>query len=129
VSEEDIVRQSERVYYFQRIFNLRLGFGTRRHDYPPYRMVGPVTEKEYESRAERYDTQLREEVGIEPVGMSTSEKVSALRKYRTHRYDRLVDTVYKRRKWTQDGVPTIESLQELGIDLPDVVRVVKQHLS
>jgi len=128
VSEADIIRQSERVYYFQRIFNLRLGFGTRQHDYPPYRMVGPVTEKEYESRADRYDTQLKEDAGIDPIGKSTAQKVAALRKYRTDRYERLVDTVYKRRKWTQDGVPTIESLKELGIDLPDVLRVVKQHL-
>ncbi len=54
---EKLLLQSERVYYFQRLFNLRLGYGTREYDYPPYRMVGPVTAVEYESRMDRYDTQ------------------------------------------------------------------------
>ena len=71
VTIDDFMLQSERVYQFQRIFNLRLGYGTRASDYPPYRAVGPVTDKEYESRAERYDNQLRDEVGIDPDGLST----------------------------------------------------------
>ncbi len=83
VTLDDLMLQSERVYQFQRIFNLRLGFGTREHDYPPYRAVGPVTVIEYESRAERYDKQLKEEAGIDPAGLSSVEKVAAVRKYRT----------------------------------------------
>jgi len=54
------------VYNFQRVFNLKMGFGTREHDYGPYRAMGPVTAEEYESRAERYDTQLKDEVGFVP---------------------------------------------------------------
>ena len=45
---DDFILQSERVYNFQRIFNLRMGFGTRASDYPPYRAVGPATVLEYE---------------------------------------------------------------------------------
>jgi aldehyde:ferredoxin oxidoreductase len=45
-----LMLQSEKVYTFQRLFNLRMGYGTREYDYPPYRAVGPVTVKEYESR-------------------------------------------------------------------------------
>ena len=59
--------------------------------------------------------------------MSTTEKVAALRKFRTDRYEKLVDTVYARRKWTKEGIPTIESLRDLGIDYPDVVEIVKRH--
>jgi len=55
---EDLVKMSEAVYNFQRIFNLKMSFGRREHDDLPYRAVGPVTELEYESRAERYDKQL-----------------------------------------------------------------------
>ena len=63
VKPEDLIFQSERVYNFQRIFNLKMGFGRRRHDAIPYRAQGPVTAAEYESRQERYDKQLKEEAG------------------------------------------------------------------
>lgn len=124
---ENFLLQSERVYQLQRVFNLRLGFGTRQWDYPPYRAVGPVTEKEYESRMERYDTQLLNDADIDPSGMTTAEKVAALRSYRENRYDQLMDTVYQRRGWTLNGVPTVATLQRLGIDFPEVVKIVRQH--
>jgi aldehyde:ferredoxin oxidoreductase len=127
VSEEDLVLQSERVYYLQRIFNLRLGFGTREYDYPPYRAVGPVTAAEYESRQERYDTQLKEVVGIDPSELNTEDKMAALRQYRTDQYETLLDTVYETRDWTKNGIPMVKSLERLGIDLPEIVEVVKKH--
>ena len=49
VSIDDIIAMSEKVYNFQRIFNLRMGFGKREHDNIPYRAMGPVTKEEYES--------------------------------------------------------------------------------
>jgi len=127
-SGEDLVRLSEAVYNFQRVFNLRLGFGTREHDAIPYRSMGPVTVEEYESRAERYDKQLKEIVGFDPEGKSTEEKMAALRKYREEQYERLIDAVYKRRGWTPNGIPTLETLRRLRIDFPEVVEVVQQHL-
>ncbi len=126
-SHEDLMRQSEKVYHFQRVFNLRMGFGKRKDDYPPYRAMGPVTEREYESRLDRYDTQLREEAGINPDGMTTSEKVAALRKYRQNRYEQLLDAVYKRRGWTERGVPKAETLLSVGLDIPEVIALVKKH--
>jgi aldehyde:ferredoxin oxidoreductase len=125
VEPEDLVLQSERVYNFQRAFGVRMGFGTREHDAIPYRSVGPVTEEEYESRADRYDGQLKEKVGIDPSGMTTAEKVAALRAYREDQYEQLIDAVYRRRGWTENGIPTVEKLRELGIDFPDVLAVVR----
>jgi len=127
-SEEQLLFQSARVYNFQRVFNLRMGFGTREHDYGPYRAMGPVTEEEYLSRQERYDTQLKELVGLDPDKMLTGEKVHALRKHREAQYDKLVDAVYKRRGWSPNGVPTLETLKHLGIDFPWLVEVVRPHL-
>lgn len=128
VTIEDILLESEKVYNFQRIFNLRLGFGTRQHDYPPYRVIGPATVKEYESRQERYDKQLKEEAGIDPAGMNTVEKVAAMRKWREERYDQLVNAVYKRRGWNSNGVPTLATIQRLGLDkYPEVLRLVEAH--
>ncbi len=127
VTHGDLILQSERVYNFQRVFGLRLGLGRRAQDAIPYRSVGPVTEEEYESRADRYDAQLSDKVGIDPAGKSTEEKVRLLRDYREDQYEQLIDAVYKRRGWTPDGVPTIEKLEELGIAFPDVVEVVRPY--
>ena len=127
VSIDDIIFMSERVYNFQRVFNLRMGFGTREHDDIPYRAVGPVTEEEYESRKERYDKQLKEKVGFNPEGKSTREKMAALRKFREAEYERLKDAVYKRRGWNSNGVPTLEKVKELKIDFPDVVELLKKY--
>lgn len=126
VKPDDLIRQSERVYNFQRVFNLRMGQGTREHDAIPYRSVGPVTEDEYQSRQERYDGQLRE-LGVDISGLSTEEKLAMLRRHREEQYEKLVDAVYKRRGWNENGVPTIEHLRRLGIDFDDVVSVVKPY--
>ncbi len=124
---EDIISASERVYNFQRIFNLRMGFGTRKHDNVPYRSVGPVTKEEYESRIEQYDRQLKEKAGYDPAGKTTEEKVAALRKHREAEYERLKDAVYKRRGWNANGVPTIQKAKALGIDYPDVIELLQKH--
>jgi len=125
VSVDDLILMSERVYNFQRIFSLRMGFGTRKHDAIPYRAMGPVTREEYESRKERYDKQLKEKLGVNPEGKSTEEKIMILRKYREAEYERLKDAVYKRRGWNQNGVPTLEKVKALGIDFPDVLELLK----
>ena len=127
VSPDDIIEMSERVYNFQRIFNLRMGYGTRKHDSIPYRSVGPATRKEYESRSERYDRQLCETVGWDPGGKTTEEKMQALRKYREAEYEKLTDAVYMRRGWNKNGVPTLEKVKALGIDYPDVVKLLSEH--
>jgi len=126
---EDLIEMSEAVYNFQRVFNLRMGYGNRDHDAIPYRSAGPVTAEEYESRQERYDTQLKELVGYDPEGKSTEEKMAKMRAYREDQYDKLCDAVYKRRGWTQDGIPTVETLKRLKIDFPEVVAVVEKALN
>lgn len=96
------------------------------HDYPPYRAMGPVTVDEYESRQELYDEQLLTIVEVDPAGMSTAEKIAALREYREAQYELLLDAVYKRCGWDENSIPTPEKLKELGIDLPEVLEVVEQ---
>ena len=128
LDKEGMILQSERVYNFQRIFNLRMGHGKRNDDYPPYRAMGPVTKEEYESRQERYDGQLKEKLGVDPSGKSVEEKIKILREYKLKQYNGLIDAVYLRRGWSPEGVPTMEHLQKLGMDLPELVETVKKHL-
>jgi len=122
--KEELIRQSERVYNFQRIFDIRCGKGLRANDAQPYRAAGPVTEEEYLSRQERYDGQLVDLLGLDPSKMSLKEKMAATRTYRENRYEQLLDAVYARRGWNKNGVPTLAHLKDLGMDLPEVVEVV-----
>jgi len=123
ISAEDIILQSEAVHNFQRLFNLKMGFGTRKDDAIPYRAVGPVTEKEYQSRAEIYDQQLQEKVGYSIEGKTIEEKIKALREFREDQYQLLCDAVYKRRGWDENGVPAMETVKRLRIDFPEVLEV------
>jgi aldehyde:ferredoxin oxidoreductase len=128
ITKEDLITMSEGVYNFQRVFNIRLGYGRREHDAIPYRSQGPVTVEEYEARGEYYDQQLSNVLGTSPEGMPVEEKIAALRKHREAQYEKLKDAVYERRGWTSDAVPKLETLRKLGIDFPEVVAVVEKYL-
>jgi aldehyde:ferredoxin oxidoreductase len=39
--------------------------------------------------------------------------------------EKLKDAVYERRGWNNNGVPTLEKVKELGIDFPEVVKVLE----
>jgi len=120
---ERLIQDSERVYNYQRLFNLRRGYGVRKWDAQPYRAAGPVTNEEYESRQERYDKQLKEIVGFDPEGKSTDEKKAVLRKHREAQYEKLLDAVYNRRGWDENGVPKLEFMKSIGMDLPEIVEL------
>lgn len=128
IDKQTMIRESERVYNFQRVFNIRMGKGLRENDRVPYRSMGPVTKEEYISRAERYDNQLKELLGYDVIGESIDKKMKVLREHREDQYEKLTDAVYKRRGWTNKGVPTIEHLKNIGMDLPEVLEVVKGYL-
>ncbi len=128
IDKSELIVQSERVYNFQRIFNIRMGHGKREDDKVPYRSAGPVTIEEYESRQERYDNQLKEKLNYDPAGKSTGEKIKVLRTYREDQYEKLIDAVYKRRGWTEIGIPKVEKLKEIKMDLPELIEVVEKHL-
>ncbi len=127
VTPDDLISMSEAVYTFQRVFNLKMGYGRRQHDTIPYRAVGPVTVEEYESRMERYDKQLVEKHGADIQGLSVEDRVAALRKFREAQYEELKNAVYKRRGWTADGIPTVATVKRLGIDFPEVMAVLEEN--
>jgi aldehyde:ferredoxin oxidoreductase len=127
VLPDDLIKMSEAVYNFQRIFNLRMGFGRREHDTLPYRAMGPVTELEYESRRERYDEQLVEKHAVDITGKDTLEKMAILRRFREEQYEELKDAVYERRGWNKDGIPTVATVKRLGIDFPEVLDLLKAN--
>ncbi len=124
LSKEEMILQSERVYNYERVFNLRMGKGTRANHNIPDRALGPVFEDEWNARPDYFDGRLSE-AGISPEGLSVGEKIAKLLEYRRGEWEKLVDAVYKRRGWNSNGVPTIETLKRLGMDFPEVVEVVR----
>ncbi len=50
------------------------------------------------------------------------------RTWREGRYNQLCDAVYARRGWTNNAIPTLETLKKFKIDFPEVVAVVTPHL-
>ncbi len=124
MDEHRMLEESARVYNLQRLMSNLFGKAGAAHDLPPYRAVGPVTEEEYLSRAERYEGQLKTQVGFDPVGRTTAEKMAALRTHREAQYVALQQVVYRRRGWTEDGLPTRARLEELGIAIPEVLALL-----
>lgn len=97
---------------------MRMGRVGRKHDYPPYRAMGPVTAAEYESRKDRYDEQLQRLVEIDPQGLPTEEKMKLLRRYREGQYEQLMDAVYTRRGWNANSIPTVENCMSWALTCP-----------
>ncbi len=79
--------------------------------------MGPVTELEYTSRKERYDTILVEQLKLskkQVEQMNINEKIRILYDYRRNEYEKLTDAVYYRRGWTPNGIPTPQKMKQLG---------------
>jgi aldehyde:ferredoxin oxidoreductase len=121
-----MILQSERVYNYERVFNLRMGKGTREWHNIPDRALGPVFPDEWHARPDYFDGRLRE-AGVAPEGLPVEEKIARLLEHRRKEWEKLVDAVYKRRGWNENGVPTLETLKRLGIDSPEVIEVVKAY--
>jgi aldehyde:ferredoxin oxidoreductase len=130
ISPQDLIDMSERVYNFQRAMNVWLGRGTRRDDWIPFRAKGPVTEMEYISRQERYDKQLLER-GLATkealAKMNACERRNLLAVYRDDQYEKLTDSVYHRRGWTPNGIPTPQKMKALGFGGYKELLAMLQH--
>ena len=113
LTPEGLLAQSERVYTFQRLFNLRMGAGTRTSDAPPHRAIGPVTRDEYERHASRYDAELASQ---HLVGNTIDERLALHRSLRRQRLERIAQAAYRRRGWSSDGVPTSATIARLGLE-------------
>jgi aldehyde:ferredoxin oxidoreductase len=127
LTRDGLIEQSEKVYNFERIFNLRMGKGTAMYHEAPDRGLGPVWEDEWNARPEYFDEKLKE-FGENIEGLSVKEKIDLLQKHRRQQWEELKAAVYKRRGWNKNGIPTLATAKRLGIDYPEVVELLKKHL-
>lgn len=132
VTKEDLISQSERCYNWQRAMNVWMGRGRRKDDWIPYRSMGPVTEIEYNSRQDRYDKVLVDQLGMardEVASMPVEEKMEILYDHRQNQYQKLADAVYYRRGWTPNGVPTPQKMKALGFgDEEKMLQMLQQKI-
>ncbi len=127
LDRDGMILQSEKVYNFERIFNLRMGKGTSKFHEAPDRGLGPVWEDEWMARPDYFDAKLKE-FGEEIEGKSVKEKIELLQKHRRSQWAQLKAAVYKRRGWNKNGIPTMKTVKRLGIDYPEVVALLEKHL-
>lgn len=127
LTQEGLIEQSEKVYNFERIFNLRMGKGTSEYHIAPDRGLGPVWEDEWNARPEYFDQKLSE-FGLDTGGRTVKEKIALLQKHRRAQWEELKAAVYKRRGWNKRGIPTMATVKRLGLDYPDVVTLLGKHL-
>ena len=65
--------------------------------------------------ADGYDRQIRQVAGLDPGTLTTEEKLGWHRAWRARRLQDVVAAAYRRRGWSADGVPTMATLQRLGL--------------
>lgn len=99
MTPEELRLAGERINNLGRLINVREGF-SRKDDTLPYKVM---------------------HVPIPDEGVSKGSYVSQ------EELDLLLDDYYKVRGWTRDGIPTIEKLNELGME--DLVYIVKDKLA
>ncbi|MCW4006127.1 MAG: aldehyde ferredoxin oxidoreductase family protein [Candidatus Bathyarchaeota archaeon] len=89
ITEEEMMMDGERIEVLARLFNLREGKGTREYDHLPWKIQNVPVPDEGPAKG---------------VCVSEEELQVGLSDY------------YEARNWTQDGIPTLEKIKEVGLD-------------
>jgi aldehyde:ferredoxin oxidoreductase len=114
-SLENILHDSCRLYLLQKMINLRQGKGTKESDQIPLRAMAPAFLDEYLERSEYYDAWLKEHLEDRPLPSKMEERHALLLKLRLDAYGRLMDVVYAKKGFTQDGIPLPETLESFDL--------------
>ncbi len=122
---DDLLTESERCYLLHKLINLRQGFGTREHDRIPLRAMAPVFADEFASRREYYINNLKENTDIKINGQDDAELLQNLQDHRRQQYETLTDTVYTEKGFDSNGIPLDETLQRLGFNEPEYLKIIE----
>ena len=112
---QDVLDDSERLHILQKLINLRQGRGTRSSDLIPLRAMGPAYLNEYETRADYYDTWLKEQIGEGKFPKDKEERHKLIIALRQKAYQNLCDVVYKEKGYNLDGVPLPETVNRFDL--------------
>jgi aldehyde:ferredoxin oxidoreductase len=116
---KEIFEQTDRDINLQRVMNvMQYGRDAGKFDWIPERAIGPTDDLLYQAEGEYNDGEVArilarpvEELASLPV----SEKREILMKHRKQELQSLIDLYYLKRGWNEHGVPTVETLERLGL--------------
>ena len=116
---EQIFEQTDRDINLQRVMNImKYGKETGRHDWIPERAMGPTDERLYEAELAYNDQVLVTVLGktlADIQAMPTCEKLEILMAHRKQQLRKLIQVYYMERGWNTCGIPTVATLQQLGL--------------
>jgi aldehyde:ferredoxin oxidoreductase len=116
---EQIFEQTDRDINLQRVMNAMLyGRDTVSRDWIPDRAIGPTDDHLYEAEGDYNDGELCKILGkgLEEVRiMQTAEKRDTLMKHRKEELHKLIAMYYEKRGWNASGIPTVDTLKQLGL--------------
>jgi aldehyde:ferredoxin oxidoreductase len=116
---EEIFAQTDRDINLQRVLNvLRYGRETQLNDWIPDRAIGPTDNELYALEKEYNDRDLAQRLGETPedlLNMPVGEKRELLMGDRKKELRHLINVYYEERGWNSNGIPTPETLKQLGL--------------
>jgi aldehyde:ferredoxin oxidoreductase len=116
---EQIFVQTDRDINLQRVMNvMRYGAETGQHDWIPDRAIGSTDDRLYETEQEYNDRDLATILGKpyeELQKTATGEKRGLLMNHRKNELRNLIEVYYEERGWNAAGIPTVATLQRLGL--------------
>lgn len=116
---EEIFAQTDRDINLQRVMNsMVFGGETGANDWVPERAIGPTDDDLYEAEREFNDSQVSAILNrhaSEVQAMKTSKKREILMDARKAQLESLIQTYYRERGWSTQGLPEIDTLKEIGL--------------
>jgi aldehyde:ferredoxin oxidoreductase len=116
---QEMFARTDRDINLQRVMNvMRYGRETPDFDRIPDRAVGPTDDALYLEEADYNDGEVARILGIdvgEVASLDTTRKRETLMAYRRQELRKLIEVYYTERGWNANGVPFIDTLQELGL--------------
>jgi len=116
---QQIFAQTDRDINLQRVMNVMVyGTETARQDRIPDRAVGPTDDLLYDAEKDYNDRELAKLLGkplADIQGVPTTEKREILMKRRKEQLRELIQVYYRARGWNSSGVPTPETLKQIGL--------------
>jgi aldehyde:ferredoxin oxidoreductase len=116
---EKIFEQTDRDINLQRVMNVMVyKKRTGEHDWIPDRAIGPTDDTLYDNEKDYHDQELTKILNKqlqEIQAIRTGEKREILMKHRKEQLSKLIKVYYQERGWTATGIPTINTLKQIGL--------------
>jgi aldehyde:ferredoxin oxidoreductase len=116
---EKIFEQTDRDINLQRVMNvMAYGNKTGEHDWIPDRAIGPIEDSLYEIEEDYHDQEIGkilDKSASEIRKMKTGDKRELLMNHRKKELRKLIGIYYQERGWTAAGVPTVDTLKQIGL--------------